>query len=282
VNPLPPNSISACLAVRNEERTIERCLASLSGVVDEIVVVHGGPCSDRTLEIAERYGCRVFTGEHHGHGEWNTPLAYEQARGEWLLNLDADEFLSDELRSRLRDLVREPGVDGYSFRWPLWNGRRYITQGGPYKLVLMRRSATRMIGLSHLREKVEGAVRESSLLLEHRPDYNNFSPATIATKWRRWARIQAREYLSEPSEAPSFNCPAGVRWTRRRRLANRLSPLLIVPAGLHTFLYVLRAERKHLRPREALWFALSQGLYRSMVTAYVAKLAYLSGDRDRL
>jgi glycosyltransferase involved in cell wall biosynthesis len=274
------NTISACIPVRNEEAVIERCLRSVDGVVDEIVVVHGGPCSDRTLEIAERYGCRIVMGEHHGHGEWNTPVAYEHARGEWLLNLDADEFLSDELRARLRELVRRRNVEGYAFLWPLWNGRRYVTRGGPYKLVLMRRSATRMIGLSHVPERVEGTVREIPLLLEHRPAYNNFGLTAMATKWRRWALIQAREYLSDPGVVPRFNYPGAVRWTRRRRLANLLSPLLILPAGVHTFLYVLRAEREHLRLREGLWFAFTQGLYRSMVTAYVARLLYLRGDGD--
>lgn len=50
--PLGEHSISACLVVRNEEAVIERCLESLAGVVDEIVLVHDGECEDRTLEIA--------------------------------------------------------------------------------------------------------------------------------------------------------------------------------------------------------------------------------------
>jgi glycosyltransferase involved in cell wall biosynthesis len=275
VSELPPGSISACLVVRNEETVIERCLDSLRGAVDEIVLVHSGSCEDRTLEIAARYGCRIFEAEDGGHGERNTPLAYQRARGEWLLNIDADEFLSGELRSRLLALTEDPETDGYAFLWRLWDGRRYITDTGPYKLVLFRRSKTRMVGLIHAPERVAGRVREVPLHLEHRPSPDGFALRTLATKWRRSARIQAREYTSDLSGVPRFNCPGELRWSRRRRIANRLSPLLVLPAALHTFAYVLRAERDHLRPGERLKYAAINALYRGMVTAYVARFVYL-------
>jgi hypothetical protein len=254
---------------------IDRCLDSLEGVVDEVVLMHSGPCEDQTIEIAERRGCRVFQAEDAGHGERNTPLAYQNARGEWLLNVDADEFLSGELRRRLRDLTLDETVDGYAFVWRAWNGTRYVTRGGPYKMVLFRRAKTRMVGLIHQPERIEGRIAEVPLELEHRPPADPFALRTLRTKWRRTALIQAREYTSELNGVPRFNYPKDLRWSRRRRIVNRLSPLLILPAGLHTFLYVLRAERHHLTPVENLRYASLMGLYRSLVTAYVARLVYL-------
>ena len=53
---LGPGSISACIVARNEEALIDRCLDSLDGVVDEVVLVHSGPCEDRTIEIAHTCG----------------------------------------------------------------------------------------------------------------------------------------------------------------------------------------------------------------------------------
>jgi hypothetical protein len=132
-----------------------------------------------------------------------------------------------------------------------------------------------MVGLIHAPERIEGRVRELPLLLEHRPSRDAFALRTLTTKWRRWARIQAREYTSELSGVPRFNYPGELRWSRRRRIANRLSPLLILPAGLHTFVYVMRHERDHLRLRERLHYATLHALYRSMVTAHVARLVYL-------
>lgn len=52
--------ISACLVVRNEEKVIERCLNSLKGAVDEILIVHDGECGDNTLKIAKKFNADIF------------------------------------------------------------------------------------------------------------------------------------------------------------------------------------------------------------------------------
>jgi glycosyltransferase involved in cell wall biosynthesis len=273
-------SISACLVVRNEEAVIERCLASVHGVVDEIVLVHNGPCADRTLEIAERFGCRTLVEPEAAYPEYHRPRAYAEARSEWILKLDADEFLSDALRARVRALAREPGVNGYAFRWRLWNGSRYFTEGGPYKLALFRRDAARLVGVVHAREQVDGEVREVALDLEHRPPYANFAWATITTKWNAWARVHAQLYLTDLASLPSWNYPGRLSWSVRRRMANRLAPLLVAPAAVHTLLFIMWHERRHLTLLERARLALSQALYRGMVTAHLARLAY-AGDRAR-
>jgi Glycosyltransferases involved in cell wall biogenesis len=60
------NKISACIVVYNEEKVIKRCLDSIKNVVDEIILVHDGPCKDRTLEIAKRYTNKIFIRPHVG------------------------------------------------------------------------------------------------------------------------------------------------------------------------------------------------------------------------
>ena len=258
--------------MRQEAAIIERCLRSLAGVVDEIVVVHDGPCEDATLEIAGRMGARGFVRPQYGHCERHLPFAYEQARGEWLLTIDADEFLSSELRSHLRELAAAPDVDGYEFLWRLWNGDRYITERGPHKLALVRRRAMRMVGVIHSKGEVAGPVRRLELALEHQPRYDNFTLKIISTKWRARARIQALEYLSNPNTLPQFNPAGTLAWSRRRQLANRWAPLLIVPAAAHTFFFVMKDLSGELTWPSRLRFALTQAAYRAMVTAYVARL----------
>src|SRR4051794_29605631 len=192
-DPMGSGSISACVIVRNEEPVIDRCLASLDGVVDEIILVHDGPCEDRTLEIAERYDARIFVRPLLGNPEAQTVFAYEQARGEWLLNIDADEFLSDELRRAIPNLVRRPDIDAYEFLWRIWDGERYTTTTGPFKSALFRRRATRLLGMLQSVERVDGRVERLPLHLEHRPRYDNYSWESIRTKWGRWAEIHALE-----------------------------------------------------------------------------------------
>ena len=271
--------ISACIVARNEEATIERCLESLRDVADEIVLVHDGPCADRTLEIAARFGCRITVAPMYGHSEHHTPLAYEQARGEWLLGIDADEFLSDELRKGLRALVGEADredVNGYAFFWPHWNGERYVSERGPFKLACFRRRATRLVGVIHSQERVDGRVRRIALRLDHRPHGPRRRMSIILAHWRRRARLHARELLRDLNEIPRFNYAGRVQWSRRREWINRWSPLLIIPAGLQTFLRVFVALHRELGLTEGLRFALLEGIYRAMVTAYVARYRYLS------
>jgi glycosyltransferase involved in cell wall biosynthesis len=275
-----PGSISACLVVRNEEPVIERCLQSLDGVVDEILLVHDGTCEDRTLEIAKRHGCRIFVRPLIGHAEASTVFAYEQALGEWILSIDADEYLSEPLRSQLRQLVRDEGINGYELLWRMWNGERYITENGPYKLALFRRASVHLLGMIHGIESVDPPIRRVDLQLEHRPPYNNFALGTVWTKWRRWARINASEFLMRFEEIPRFNWDGASDWPPRRRILNRLAPLLFLPYVPAVFAVNLLREQDVYGLRENLRLSLYQGLYAGMVQFYVAKYMYLGGARS--
>jgi glycosyltransferase involved in cell wall biosynthesis len=277
----PPSDavrVSACLVVRDEEAVIGRCLRSLSGVADEIVLVHDGPCHDATVTIAEELGCRVFVAEATGDPEHHTVFAYGQARGEWILTLDADEFLSAELARVIPELIDQPDYAGWEFRWPMWDGTRYITEHGPYKLALFRRRSVHLLGMIHGVERVDPPVRRVELQLEHRPRYNNLALSTVLTKWRRWARINAREFLMPYAEIPRFNWDGPADWPRRRRIVNRLAPLLFVPIVPVVFVLNLLRERGVYTLRENLRMSLGQGIYAGMVQFYVAKYQLLAGE----
>jgi glycosyltransferase involved in cell wall biosynthesis len=272
--PLTGEAISACLAVRNEEPVIERCLRSLEGAVDEIVLVHDGECEDATLDIAARYGCRVFVRPHLSP-EHQRVFAYRQARGEWLLRIDADEFLSDELRANLREVVKDPAANGHTFVWPMWDGERYVTRSGAPRLALFRRDRTHVLGLPESWESVDPPIRSWPYLIEHRPAYNNFTLTMIATKWRRRALTHARSLVSDFAEIPKFNYRGPDHWSLRRRVANRLSPLLMLPAAAARFAIALGQHRSHYTWRENVRFAAYEAIYAAIVQAYVAKLLYL-------
>jgi tetratricopeptide (TPR) repeat protein len=105
--------VSACLIVKDEEKNLARCLKSLKGVVDEIVVVDTGS-TDKTVEIAESFGAKV------GHFPWNQDFAaarnhsLELATGDWALWIDADEELTaDSLKAIQRAVVR-PHFGGFA------------------------------------------------------------------------------------------------------------------------------------------------------------------------
>lgn len=87
--------ISACVISFNEEDKIEDCLRSLTGVVDEIVLVDSHS-TDRTIEIAREFTDRIVFQDFLGYIEQKN-LAAGKASYDWILNLDCDERLSPEL-----------------------------------------------------------------------------------------------------------------------------------------------------------------------------------------
>jgi tetratricopeptide (TPR) repeat protein len=96
--------LSAALIVRDESRVLSECLASIRGVVDEIVVVDTGSVDD-TVAIARRYGARVL---HHPWADDFAEarnVALDAARGEWILYIDADERLSGRDRERVERML---------------------------------------------------------------------------------------------------------------------------------------------------------------------------------
>ena len=87
--------ISGLVITYNEESNLEDCLKSLKPVVDEIVVVDSFS-ADNTEEIAKRFGARFIQNRFEGHIQQKN-YAVDQAKFDWVLSLDADERLSDEL-----------------------------------------------------------------------------------------------------------------------------------------------------------------------------------------
>ena len=97
---MPSPSLSAVIIAFNEEHNLPRCLDSLEGIADEVLVVDSGS-TDRTVSLAEERGARVLTHAFEGHIQQKN-WAADQAAGEWLLSLDADEALSPELAASIR------------------------------------------------------------------------------------------------------------------------------------------------------------------------------------
>ncbi|BDG03080.1 glycosyltransferase family 2 protein [Anaeromyxobacter oryzae] len=122
--------ISAVVITKNEARNIERCLRSLAGVVDEVVVVDD-LSTDDTAAIAERLGARVIRQPWLGFGPQKN-LGNAAASHRYVLSLDADEALDDTLRDAIR-AARDGGLAGvYAVsRLNSYNGR-FIRHGLEY------------------------------------------------------------------------------------------------------------------------------------------------------
>ena len=106
--------ISITIITYNEERNIQRCLNSIIDLSEDIVVVDSFSTDD-TREICKDYpNVRVITHEFEGHVEQkNYALAY--VKNDYVLSLDADEFLSETLKDSIKSALQDVRYDGYYF-----------------------------------------------------------------------------------------------------------------------------------------------------------------------
>ena len=102
--------ISVVVNTLNEERRLPYALRSVESWADEIVVVDMGS-DDGTVSVAERFGARVFTHARTGFVEPARAFACAQARGNWVLVLDADELIPSPLARRLRQVAETEDAD---------------------------------------------------------------------------------------------------------------------------------------------------------------------------
>ncbi len=111
------HSLSVIVICKNEADRIGRCLDSVAGWADEIIVLDSGS-SDETAEIARRYTDKVEITDWPGFGI-QKQRALDRASGEWVLSLDADEWLSAELRAEIEVVLTnpEPFHDAYHLPW---------------------------------------------------------------------------------------------------------------------------------------------------------------------
>jgi len=104
-------NISAVIITFNEEKNIERCLRSLQGVADEIVVLDSFS-TDRTEEICRSYGVKFFQHKFDGYIEQkNRAITFASDR--YILSLDADEALDETLRKSILQAKKNWESDGY-------------------------------------------------------------------------------------------------------------------------------------------------------------------------
>ena len=97
--------LSVVLATRNEESNIGRCLDSIKNIADEIIVVDEFS-TDKTAEIAKRFGARVILEPHHDIFHITKQKALDAATGDWILQLDADEVITTELAGEISEVVK--------------------------------------------------------------------------------------------------------------------------------------------------------------------------------
>lgn len=96
--------LSVALATLNEEKNLYDCLLNVKNIADEIVVVDENS-SDKTIEIAGKFGAKIILTEHKPIFHLSKQKALDECRGEWILQLDADERVSKALAEEILTII---------------------------------------------------------------------------------------------------------------------------------------------------------------------------------
>lgn len=213
-NKLP---ISVVMVIYNEEKILARALDSVCDIADEIIIVHDGKCTDRSIEIARKYTEKIFERDHIGASERHRPFSYEKAKNDWVLQLDADEYLSNNLKKNLEKMISDE-VDIYEVMSSIYCREKHHFIF--YKRMLFKKSEVYFIGATHESVKPltkKARIKKTDCPLMHEPSYNNLSFSVFGKKWKKLSKIQARQLLEDFSSIPKWNCPLN-DWEKHRRM----------------------------------------------------------------
>jgi glycosyltransferase involved in cell wall biosynthesis len=230
----------------NEEINLPHTLLSVVGWTNRVFVVDSGSV-DRTAEIAREYGAEVINHPWEGYSaQKNWALETQPFQAPWIMILDADESISDELREEIIELTSRPveSVPEAGFQinrvfvflgrqirhcgyFPSWNVRlfkrgmaRYEDRKVHEHMVVAGRTGY----LKHL------LIHEDRRGLEH-----------FFAKHNRYSTLESRELYESPEAWPGFRRMCTDRVARRRFLKSRVLPFLPLPWTWRLiYMYVLR------------------------------------------
>lgn len=197
--------LSVVLATYNEANNIESCLEAVKDWVDEIIVVDGSSTDD-TVSIAKRYTARLITTTNKPNFHINKQMAMDAAKGDLVLQLDADEVVDDELRDFItkihHDIVNNSKEKYQPKAWfikrkNLFLGR-FLKKGGQYPDMVIRLYINGYAKLPqkdvHEQMLVTGQVNIAKGHLIH---YSNPTFAEYLRKWNTYTSYKAQQLIDE-------------------------------------------------------------------------------------
>lgn len=271
--------LTVIILTRDEERHIERAIASVTAIADRCYVVDSGS-SDRTAELAQAAGARVLENPWFNHAaQFNWALSQLPVDTQWVLRLDADEIVTEELAAEIRERLGgiAPDVAGIEVSRRMCFLGRPIRWGGVFPIRLVRL-------LRHGRGEVEDRWMDEHIVVEGPTvgfrgeiiDDNRHSLTWWIAKHNSYSSREAFELLDlefgffGKRHARTISGQAGAKRWLKENVYVRL------PAGLRAlvyFLYRYVIRLGFLDGREGTAFHVLQGFwYRYLVDMKVQEV----------
>ncbi|MCL4383963.1 glycosyltransferase family 2 protein [Patescibacteria group bacterium] len=135
-------TLSIAIATYNEESFISRCLESVSGLATEIVLVDGSS-SDQTVTIAKKFPhTKIISTDNKPMFHINKQLAIDNCKSDWILQLDADEVVSPELKNEISHILSKDintiPENGFWIKRRNYFLGKFLKKGGQYPDLTLR------------------------------------------------------------------------------------------------------------------------------------------------
>lgn len=186
--------VSVVVITKNEEHNIKPCLESVYNWADEIIVVDD-ESTDHTVQIAGAYTGKIFHRKMDNEGRHRN-WAYSQAKHAWILSLDADEAVTQELQTEIDQVL--PGASCAGFAIPRRNyiGDYWVKYGGLYpapqlRLFLKNKFKYEEVGV-HPRAFLEGKTEQLTKDIIHK-SYRDF--AHFLAKLNGQTTLEAQKWI---------------------------------------------------------------------------------------
>jgi glycosyltransferase involved in cell wall biosynthesis len=191
-------TLSVVLAIFNEALNLPRCLESVKGLADEIIVVDGSSTDD-SVPLAKKYGAKIISTTNKPNFHINKQMGIESAKSDWILQLDADECLTSRLQEEIKQKIASPGkLVGFWLPRKNYFLGRFLTKGGQYPdytLRLYKRGQGSLPAHDvHEQATVSGPTEylKSDLLHYGTPDFSNY-----LLRFNRYTSLSAAEFAQK-------------------------------------------------------------------------------------
>jgi hypothetical protein len=206
---MPAISLVVCLYQQRE--LLERLLRESVGCYDDLVVVHDGPDMTNVRAVVETAGGRFFEHPRVGSLEAQSPFTWAQAKHDWILRLDADEFPDAEMKAWLQEFRRAPeapaGISGYTCIWPMWDGFKMVSKKWPAgRLFFFKKQRVRFFGLIEQVPIPDGQYAALEFILHHQPGRKSYGLYNVLVRKQayHWRECIARSLLGKPTDLPCW------------------------------------------------------------------------------
>jgi hypothetical protein len=225
---MPPLSIVVC--VYQERELLIRLLQQATGCYDDLVVVHDGSDTTNVREMVVAAGGRFFERPREFQQEPHWPFAWGEAKYDWILRLDADEFPGEAMQAWLKNFRQSPeptaDICGYTCIWPMWDGQCEVTKKiSPGRIFLFHKQRVRFFGMVEQVPVADGHYQAIDFILHHQPKRKSYGLYNVLVRKQayRWRERIATSLLGKPTDLPCWRWddtawPLGWEQIRQRPL----------------------------------------------------------------